>query len=93
MLWLKQSGGMNVADAWETITAAAADTSDAWTALNSQQTSSGVPGSAVDEISFTVLPAVTILANLSEYQLTASISTVSVQAGAVVVSVPVDAID
>ena len=38
-------------DAWETLTANATDTSDAWAALNSQGCS-GIIGRAVDEINF-----------------------------------------
>lgn len=62
-----------MADAWEIITAHATDTSDAWTALNSQQTSGGgTPGAAVDEIPFTLGEPIVLTAVLTPQSITAS---------------------
>ena len=49
-----------MADAWKILTANATDTTDAWAALNSQQTTSGIPGTAVNEIAFTITGVTTI---------------------------------
>ena len=61
-----------MADAWEIITANATDTSDAWAALNSQQTAGGTPGAAVDEIPFTLGEPIVLTAVLTPQAVTAS---------------------
>lgn len=43
-----------MSDAWTLLAANATDTTDAWTALNSQQATSGIPGKPIDEIRFTL---------------------------------------
>lgn len=67
-------------DAWELLTANAADTTDAWAALGSQQTTSGIPGSAVDEIPFTVGDVVQLSATISPSTVLGTLSLVTTSA-------------
>ena len=59
-------------DAWEILTANATDTTDAWAALNSQQTSSGTPGTAVNEIPFSLGETIQLTSLLAPQAITAT---------------------
>jgi len=60
-------------DAWETLIATATDTTDAWAALNSQQTGGGpVPGTAVNEILFTLTGVTSVTGTIALESVTGS---------------------
>ena len=67
-------------DAWETLTANAADTTDAWSALNSQEGGGGsfLPGTPVTELSFTFTPVASITGSVEIPTLAGTLAPVSV---------------
>ena len=68
-------------NAWEIITAHAADTSDAWAALNSQECTNGyTTGTAVDEIPFSLDIPILIGATLQGKQIMSSLSSKEISA-------------
>ena len=76
-------------DAWETLTANATDTTDAWSALGSQQTTGGIPGKAVDEIRFTIDPPVEVAISVSPVSVAIAHQEVVVSANAQVKTINV----
>lgn len=69
-----------MADAWDTVVAHATDTTDAWSALNSQECDSPTYGSAVDEIPFALGEPIQLTATISSQELTGSTAVVSATA-------------
>ena len=69
-----------MSDAWETLIANATDTTDAWTALNSQEGGGSIPGSAVDEIPFTLGEPIQLTATISSQELTGNTAIIAATA-------------
>lgn len=63
-----------MADSWETLVAKATDTTDAWSALNSQECSGGTMGTAINELSFVLSDPMQIAVTLGANELTAAIA-------------------
>lgn len=66
--------------AWELLTINATDTTNAWSALNSQECGGSISGSAVDEIPFSLNIPIIIGATLQDKQVIGNLSSKEISA-------------